>query len=270
MEPRNEIPRFLSFNNLETGIKELIDNSGGVIIENLLSSEDVSSIRKDLMNLINEERESGILLDTDGSLRPRGVINILAERILNLKKLIGLAEIVLGQFPVLSSFTANVVQPGAKGQGMHRDYPYFSMPDKISLSELPNLCVQAIIALDNFEIDNSPTLVIPGSHKENMWIPQEEFERLVVPVLMPLGSMLLFHGAIAHGVAPNKSDRERAAIILSFLPHWVRPFNDLITRTKPAILSLPGMDSLLGMDFKNRIRKDLSKMGFGMAKPGQK
>ena len=266
----NEIPRFSSFDNLEIRIKELIDNSGGVIIENVLSPEDINSIRSDLINLISQEGEIGILLETDGSLRPRGVINILAERILNLKKLIGLAEIVLGQFPVLSSFTANVVQPGAKGQGMHRDYPYFSMPEEISLSEIPTLCVQVIIALDNFEMDNSPTLVIPGSHKENKWIPQEEFERLATPVLMPLGSMLIFHGAIAHGVAPNKSDRERAAIILSFLPHWVRPFNDLITRTKPEVFSLPGMDSLLGIDFKNRIRKDLSKMGFGMAKPGQK
>lgn len=270
MQTRNEIPRFSSFNNLETRIKELIDNTGGIIIENVFSYEDVISIRRDLIDLINKEREAGILLDTDGSLRPRGVINILAEPILKLKKLIELAEIVLGQYPVLSSFTANVVQPGAKGQGMHRDYPYFSIPEKTSISELPTLCVQGIIALDDFEKDNSPTLVIPGSHKENAWIPQEEFEKLATPVIMPRGAMLFGHGAIAHGVAPNKSNRERAAIILSFLPYWVRPFNDLISRTKPEVLSLPGMDSLLGIDFKNRIRKDLSKMGFGMAKPGQK
>lgn len=270
MSTRNEIPRFSSFNNLETRIKELINSMGGIIIENVLSPEDVISIRRDLIDLINQEREAGILLDTDGSLRPRGVINILTEPILKLKKLIELAEIVLGQYPVLSSFTANVVQPGAKGQGMHRDYPYFSMSEKISISELPTLCVQVIIALDDFGKDNSPTLVIPGSHKENSRIPQEEFEKLATPVIMPQGAMLFAHGAIAHGVAPNKSDKERAAIILSFLPYWVRPFNDLISRTKPEVLSLPGMDSLLGMDFKNRIRKDLSKMGFGMAKPGQK
>lgn len=270
MQSQSEIPRFSSFNNLEGRIKELIDNAGGVIIENVFSPEDTRSMRIDLMNLIGQEREAGILMDTDGSLRPRGVINVLAEPILRLNKLIELAEIVLGQFPVLSSFSANVVQPGAKGQGMHRDYPYFSMPERKTLTDLPTLCAQTVISLDDFELDNSPTLIIPGSQKENRWIPQEEFEKLAVPVIMPKGSLLFFHGAVAHGVAPNKSDKDRAAILLAFLPHWVRPFNDLITKTKPEILSLPGMDSLLGMDFKKRIRKDLSKMGFGMAKPGQK
>ena len=252
------IPRFDRMPEKEL-LKQNIHGAGAIIIDKFLDSIFVQDLRRDLFDLIDREKEDGRLMETDGSLRPRGVLNLMPSRFGLLKHLSYFSEHIIGSKPVLSSCSANVVRPGAIGQGVHRDYPYFAMPEFVPPTLMSVCSVQVIVALDDFRDDNGPTLIRPASHIENTWPNQEDFTRMAIPVTMSRGSILIFHGAVAHGVAPNKSYTSRAALLITFVPHWVRPLNDLITKADPQILADPEWQSLLGVDFKSRIRQDMSR-----------
>jgi len=114
--------------------------------------------------------------------------------------------------------------PGALGQALHQDNFY--------LRAEPGTCVAAWIACDEIDRDNGGLEVVPGTHRMEVFCPEEadpgvSFAReyvppppglSAVPVDMAPGDVLFFNGSLVHGSQPNRSaDRFRR----SFIGHYV-------------------------------------------------
>ena len=80
---------------------------------------------------------------------------------------------------------------------------------------------------DHAEAGHACTLVVPGSHR---WSAEQRasWERtlrpaLVVPLRVPLGSVMLWRSSLLHSVAPHLAGSWRHHLFVSYIPRWVRP-----------------------------------------------
>jgi hypothetical protein len=127
--------------------------------------------------------------------------------------------------------------PGARGQELHQDNYYLRVQ--------PGTCMAAWLAVDDADEANGGLMVVPGSHRLEVFCPQKAdlshsftgdyvpvppgLEK--VPVIMQAGDMLFFNGSLIHGSTPNTTqDRFRRAFICHYIPagsieasHWYRP-----------------------------------------------
>jgi phytanoyl-CoA hydroxylase len=108
--------------------------------------------------------------------------------------------------------------------GFHQDAAY--------LQTEPMTLLSAWMALDDVTEENSPLCVIPGSHRLPLQTISEmdengrfEDRRLsdarpdpatALPVPVPRGGVIFFHGLLYHGSAPNRSDRPRRAYAVHY------------------------------------------------------
>jgi Protein involved in biosynthesis of mitomycin antibiotics/polyketide fumonisin len=139
----------------------------------------------------------------------------------------------LGTEFICGSYCASRLLPGASGQEPHIDYPYWDLyknetfPMGIN-SSFPQNC-QATIPLDICSEKSGATAYYPGSQK-NLSYPSKEddFSNLKQMIADP-GDLVFFNGNCWHGAMPNKSDHQRAALLIEFLPKYVKPVEDLVT-----------------------------------------
>jgi phytanoyl-CoA hydroxylase len=127
-------------------------------------------------------------------------------------------------------------QPRVGGEfGFHQDAAY--------LHSEPNTLISAWMALDEVTEENSPLVVIPGSHRLPLNHVSEMSEdgsfhdralsdvrpdmSAAVAVPAPRGSVIFFHGCLYHGSAANESPRPRRAYAVHYARAASRwsPFN---------------------------------------------
>lgn len=126
---------------------------------------------------------------------------------------------------------------GARGQALHQDNFYLRVE--------PGTCIAAWIALDPADRQNGGLEVVPGTHKMDIFCPEEadrsvSFTRdyvpvpeglAAVPVDLAAGDVLFFNGSLVHGSQPNRTkDRFRRSFICHYIgrssermSHWYRP-----------------------------------------------
>jgi ectoine hydroxylase-related dioxygenase (phytanoyl-CoA dioxygenase family) len=109
---------------------------------------------------------------------------------------------------------------------LHQDRPYWDeAPD-------PDHTATAIVYLDATTLDNGCLEVVPGSHTVGRHPTRQDsdpfgnlemdpeanahMERVPVPV--PAGSVVLFGAYLAHATGPNRTDRDRRALLYSYQP----------------------------------------------------
>jgi hypothetical protein len=175
--------------------------------------------------------------------------------------LLGFAEKILGCAPAFGSLGSNVIPAGALGMEAHVDYPYFSMarmPDGAS----PALCVQTIWYPEDVTEDFAPTAVVPGSHLRPSKPDPERFREEAVPVLAKAGSLFIGHGATWHAVMPNRTGRNRPAVLGSYVPYWVRP---MLRVDVPEVH--PTLRILMCSNFGERIGRDYERNSVKVSDP---
>jgi ectoine hydroxylase-related dioxygenase (phytanoyl-CoA dioxygenase family) len=130
--------------------------------------------------------------------------------------------------------------PSARGQALHQDNFYLKVE--------PGTCIAAWVALDRADRENGGLEVVPGTHRMDIFCPEEadtsvSFTRDYVPVpdgleaepvdLEP-GDVLFFNGQLVHGSQPNRTaDRFRRSFICHYvgrsserMSEWYRPILD--------------------------------------------
>lgn len=133
-------------------------------------------------------------------------------------------ESLLGEEVLAAQSMFYFKPPGARGQALHQDNFYLRVE--------PGTCVAAWIACEAIDRDNGGLEVVPGTHRMDLFCPEEadaglSFAReyvppppglATVPVDMDPGDVLFFNGSLVHGSQPNRSaDRFRR----SFIGHYV-------------------------------------------------
>lgn len=237
-------------------LREKFEQDGYLIIENFLTNDEVAELKK-ITEVIaeNELKNNEAYLYGNGN-RLQRVFNILNKhkRFRDLLSCHTVAQILenifardtLHQKYYLSSFQANILNPGSEAQQLHVDY---SLPDP-----LPPWLIRVNInfLLDDFSEDNGATMVAPGSHKLlRKPTPNEHVD--LVKVIAPRGSLVLWSGHTWHRSGANVSDNSRTALLACFAASYVREIaveeNYLEVMSKEALESSPQvLQNMLGVN----------------------
>lgn len=144
---------------------------------------------------------------------------------------------LFGEEPLAAQSMLYFKPAGGRGQALHQDNFYLNVD--------PGTCIAAWLALDHVDLENGCLEVVPGTHKMDLFCPEEadsaqSFTReyvppppglAKVPVIMEPGDMLFFNGTLVHGSGPNNSkDRFRRSYICHYIgrssermSEWYRP-----------------------------------------------
>lgn len=230
---------------------EAFREQGFLVVEGLLSDEDVEAIRSDAIKLCRGEYKSENLhpvpnaeSDTAALSRylcihqPHHISPVMREYLAHPAVSRALASLVAPDVKCMQSMLF-IKPPRFPGQAWHQDEVYIPTRDR-SLTG-------AWYALDDATVENGCMWVLPGSHRNGYLYPQrlhgrpEEFDsaresygfddREEIPVACRAGAVVFFNGYLLHRSRKNRSDRFRRVLVnhymnaYSLLP-WHRPPED--------------------------------------------
>ena len=254
---------------------ELLLGSGVVVFRNVFDLKKIAEARKITNHFADnqEQKETHFNAEAESS----GKIH-LQQRVWNL---FGKGEVfsdlitndlifdLMGKFLgsefFCGSYCASRLLPGAPGQEMHLDYPYwdFYKSETFPLglnSSFPQNC-QVTIPLDECSALSGATGYIPGSQK-NLHYPNanDDFSNKKQMIGSP-GDIIFFNGNCWHGAMPNKSQNQRAAILIEFLPKYIKPVEDLVSYLDESFKknSNDRIKQLLGLQYPYPKIMDVSK-----------
>ena len=254
---------------------ELLLGSGVVVFRNVFDLKKIAEARKITNHFADnqEQKETHFNAEAESS----GKIH-LQQRVWNL---FGKGEVfsdlitndlifdLMGKFLgsefFCGSYCASRLLPGAPGQEMHLDYPYwdFYKSETFPLglnSSFPQNC-QVTIPLDECSALSGATGYIPGSQKK-LHYPNanDDFSNKQQMIGSP-GDIIFFNGNCWHGAMPNKSQNQRAAILIEFLPKYIKPVEDLVSYLDESFKknSNDRIKQLLGLQYPYPKIMDVSK-----------
>jgi len=144
--------------------------------------------------------------------------------------------------PALFTEKLNLKRPGRGGHNpLHQDFPYWY--DAADASRIAT----AMLFLDAADTENGTLEVVPGSHRQGRWRtrsdaddfgnleidPALEAEVTPVPLVVPVGSVVYFGPFLVHRSGPNRSDRERRALLFSYQPPGCPDMRELLAVDAP-------------------------------------
>ncbi|WP_063024941.1 phytanoyl-CoA dioxygenase family protein [Nocardia niwae] len=214
-------------------IREIVDRDGGVIIEGLLTPDQVARF--------NAQIEEPLAALTPGGKHELEIVNefhgantkrltnlvthsqVFREEVIDHDLVHALCEaIFLEESGTFWMTTAQVIEigPGNRAQMLHRDlenwFPFVGMGPAG-----PEVTLNFLIALTDFTEDNGATRVIPGS---NHWPDFQDrgTPDQTVPATMKAGDALFFSGKTAHGGGANiTTDQYRRGLAFAFNPGYL-------------------------------------------------
>ena len=112
--------------------KAHLDEHGFVLLENTITTAQADALRQRSMALAEQEREvlgEHVYLD-DKAQRVWNLVDKdeLFENAIQYPRMLNGIESLLGEDCTLSSFTVNIIGPGAPDGGLHIDHPLSGMP----------------------------------------------------------------------------------------------------------------------------------------------
>lgn len=232
-----------SFTDYKKVLDELLVGSGVVIFKEVFTLNKINEAREIINNFADnqDQKESHFNAEAEAS----GKIH-LQQRVWNLfgkgevfsylitnDIIFNLMSKLLGTEFFCGSYCASRLLPGSIGQELHLDYPYWDFYKKETFpvglnSSFAQNC-QVTIPLDICSKESGATAYIPGSQK-NLHYPNQndDFSNKQQMVAEP-GDLVFFNGNCWHGASPNNSDHQRAALLIEFLPKYIKPVEDLLS-----------------------------------------
>ena len=254
---------------------ELLIGSGVVVFRNIFELDQIYEAKKIVNYFANnqEQKETHFNAEAEST----GKIH-LQQRVWNLfgkssifsdiithDLIFNLMSKFLGSDFFCGSYCASRLLPGAPGQEMHLDYPYWDYyNDKtfpIGLnSSFPQNC-QVTIPLDECSAISGATGYIPGSQKKLHYPNKNDDFSNIQQMIGNPGDIIFFNGNCWHGAMPNKSENQRAAILIEFLPKYIKPVEDLVSYLEDEFKqnSTPRIRQLLGLNYEYPKVMDVSK-----------
>jgi len=234
----------------------ILERDGAVIIDELLSPQQISSLNTEMdtfmpetgPGLRNPAEEEYIEFYGRSTVRFDGLPGKSATflDIMLLPQLCETADhFVLPNCKDYILNTGQVIEiaPGETAQFLHRDEDAW----KEMKRPYPNLQIEAMFALTDFTLANGATQVVPGSH---LWPPDREPRAdEVVQAEMPAGSALMYLGSAIHGGGANTTrDQHRRGMFLGYVVGWLRAEeNSFLTVPMAKVRQMPvRIQELLG------------------------
>ncbi len=202
-------------------LKQRFEQDGYIVEEGLFSEEEMSTAKEEIRKVLSEAKH------LQGP-KNNGVFVGLVQRSAFFKtfesdpRLVDLLQQTVG--PHIEFLSDKVVLKSAEvdfGSPWHQDWPYWRGNHKISFW----------IALDGATPENGCLKVVPGSHKKfvdhkgdssdgvgfgNRIDSSQIDESRAVDLIAPAGTVVLFHDLLFHSSYPNRSGRDRWALIPTY------------------------------------------------------
>jgi len=209
---------------------EIVRRDGGVVIEGVLSPEQVAAVNLELDEAFANEKFAGDWVPGDDPFRDflgdktKRVMHCYAKSPTYCNAVIGHPTILAYVKAVLSEAGDDVsmmasqgmgLMPGQGAQMLHRDqqYPFLEKFGK----EQPCVLGNMMLALVDFTDEIGATRVIPGSHQWDDWNREPTME-MTIPAEMKAGDIFFFDGRCIHGGGENRTkDTMRRSISTGFV-----------------------------------------------------
>lgn len=236
-------PLFIDGLNVSERI-ETIKDQGFTVIEDFISAQEVENLCHAFKSEVHITEMRAIGTQTGRTWRAH---NLLAKtRAVDYlfldKRVRALVEGILGPRTQVNVTTLFNLLPGETRQYLHQDDGLWPIP-----RPHPSFVCNALIALDDFDIENGATHIVPYSHRWYDRRPDQSIETLQVE--MKAGSMLMWEGGLWHGGGANVSkDRERLGFFMSHQVAYLRPQEiQLVSVPREEVLKMPEqLQRLLG------------------------
>lgn len=237
--------------------KAQLDEYGYAVLKGALTAEQANALRARSAALLAAERAAeGEHLYLDG--RAQRVWNLvnkgrIYEEMIQLPQVLALQEHLLGDNCILSSFTVNLIGPGAPAGRLHLDFPLGSFPQPPPSIAL---CANTIYVLDDFAPENGATRIVPGSYKRGCPPDPEKAYDDVIQLDAQQGDIVVFHGATWHGSGANHTEQERMILLGFFCRSFVKPQQDQFKLARPEVVAraTPTLKRLLGFEAQSGLR----------------
>lgn len=216
---------------------EAFQQQGYLLLRGLLSPAEVAELRETFDGLhargsipgcfsaqhLAEARAQGDILKAYPRMMHPHRVDATAMRYMLHPVFAAVLERLLGEPAIAAQSMFYWKPPTARGQAFHQDNFYLKVH--------PGTCIAAWAAVDATDEENGCLFVAPGSHRLDIFCPEEadtgvSFTRDYVPVPpdleavpapMAAGDVLFFGGNLIHGSFPNESaDRFRRAFICHY------------------------------------------------------
>ena len=196
-----------------------IEDQGFTVIEDFITQEDIQRIRHafDTEVLMTEMRaigtKTGLTFRAHNLLaKTRAVDHVFLD-----SRLRAIVDGVIGPYNQINVTTLFNVLPGETKQFLHQDDGLWPIP-----RPHPHFLCNALLAIDDCDIENGATHLVPYSHK---WHDKRVDQSIdTYRVEMKSGSIVMWEGGMWHGGGANNSkDRERLGFFMSHVVAYLRP-----------------------------------------------
>lgn len=202
--------------------------NGWCILDDIIPAQEIAAVRDQVQTATAKYRNpdapahighvSGFI-NYDQTLAP-----YLADR-----RVLDLAEAMLGPFCRISFTSATINEPGNARGGWHADWPFNQRNGGHLPAPYPDAVMHltTIWMLSPFSGDNGGTLIVPGSHRspnnptgEN-GVPHDQPYDTEMHVCGDAGSVLVMDSRLWHATAANTADAPRVAVVVRYAPWWL-------------------------------------------------
>jgi ectoine hydroxylase-related dioxygenase (phytanoyl-CoA dioxygenase family) len=171
-------------------------------------------------------------------------------------RVLALLDALLAPGYLLTASQAICIHPGESAQPIHHDDSFYPIA-----RPRPSISFSTIVAVDAFTADNGGTELIPGSHR---WSDAQiagaydgrdadapmppALERMLVPMTVPAGACIFFHGTLMHRGGANRSAAPRLAFSNQYCEPWARTQENFFLGVPPTLARgmSPRVQALLG------------------------
>ena len=255
----NEIYREIRELGLETNLAEL-EAYGFTTIEGALSPDEVKATRDKIIEISEARLGRRLDLESETDYADLSFIPFLLFKdpifkvgLLNPKPL-ALITYLLGKHCILSSLGSHLKGPGGTGLLIHSDTGN-NTPDPFTPYSVVANCNYA---LTDYTEERGCLAMVPGSHRQQRqptrWEVGLEGGRRnphVVPIEVPAGTAIVWHGNTWHGSFARKAPGLRVNLSCYFCREYIQPQEDYARNIPEGYLegaNEPRLARLLGQD----------------------
>jgi ectoine hydroxylase-related dioxygenase (phytanoyl-CoA dioxygenase family) len=244
--------------DLQRHLEEL-DSQGYTVIADFLGENDLADVRAGLAPHLSthsgRNNFEGLLTERVYTLVARGPC---FERIAEDARVLALLDRVLAPGYLLTASQAICIRPGETPQPIHYDDSFYPLA-----RPRPSISFSTIVAVDAFTAENGGTEIIPGSHRwsdariagaydgRDADAPMPPaLERELVPMVVPAGACIFFHGTLMHRGGANRSAAPRLAFSNQYCEPWARTQENFYLGVPPDLVAgmSPRLQTLLGYE----------------------
>jgi len=245
--------------------KKEFDDKGYVVINDVLSKEEISLYKKKLASILDTQiaefgSEKLSLINEESSVRcPLLYDNEFLSLFYN-TTIDNIVNDILGKYYIMSLQNAIIIPPK---KSHHQSFYHRDIIHQDFTSSKP-LAVNIYFCLDEYSEETGGTTFIPGSHNMDVFPSVYKEETPVVDS----GSVILFNSMIYHKAGSNNANTYRFGINHMFTLPFIKQQINLPLALKGKYKDVPNLNRILGymtreyddvLDFRNERLRKLAK-----------